>query len=72
MFGRKKAPTSPDESTLDRKRLLAVQQGKLARAQRLKQRSSAVADSLTQESNVNHYIQRLKLAYATGGPHAEQ
>jgi hypothetical protein len=71
MFGRKKQTSqAPDETTLDRKRLLAVQQSKLARAQRLKVRSSAVASNLTEERTVNHYIQRLKLAYSTGDRHA--
>lgn len=67
----KKAPPAPvvnevQDTTLDRRKALLVQQQKLRRAQDLKRRSSAVAASLQEESNVNHYIERLRLAYAEG------
>lgn len=59
-------PDVPDETTIDRAKLLDRQHAKLRRAEDLKRRSSAVAASLQEESSVNHYIERLRLAYAEG------
>lgn len=55
-----------EDTTFDRQRALAVQRAKLRRAHDLKRRSSAVAASLREEATVNHYAERLRLAYLEG------
>ncbi len=67
MFGwrrRARVPKFPEveETTGDRKMLLADQHRKLRRAQALKARSETVAARLDQESRDNHYASRLRKA----------
>ncbi len=52
----------PDETTMDRRKLLAEQNTKLRRAEQLKRRSAAVAADLNEEGKVNNYAWRLRQA----------
>jgi len=55
--------SEPDESTAERQELLERQREKLTRAEELKIRSSAVAESLAQEGLINHWAQRIRESY---------
>lgn len=63
---RKKKSIPVDEGTIDRRIELIEQKGKVRRAEMLKARSAAVAHTLNEDSQVNHYVERLRLAYAEG------
>ena len=68
MFKRKGKDQPVEEQTLDRKKLKAEQITKLREAEDLKRRSDAVARSLSEGNEINHYAQRIRLAY-TGRAH---
>ena len=63
LFRKKPHTTIPDETTADRARLKAQAIGSLNRAKALKARSSAVAADLSEHSQTNHYIERIRKAY---------
>jgi hypothetical protein len=65
-FKKNRTRTHPDENTADRRRAMLEQRAKLRRAHRLKERSAKVAAILEEENAVNHYVLRLREAYARG------
>ncbi len=69
IFRRRVEPVeeSPDETTQDRKKMIANQRKKLKQTQSLKVRSAAVAKDLQAEGSVNHYALRLRIAYQLSG-----
>ncbi len=64
LFGKRQPVSSvPEESTVDRVRLKREALGKLRRAEALKRRSSAIAETLNANAETNHYIERLRDAW---------
>ena len=66
IFSRKRhqdqQPVAPEETTLQRKVMIAQQNSKLRRAELLKMRSARVVANLNDESRINNYAWRLRQA----------